>query len=82
MHPGSPWEVMSDGFYAVEFGRDKTAIQIPKGSLLMRLKSGDAERVRFSLDGRKYWAFATQFYSHCERMSNRTATSCGIAGLP
>jgi hypothetical protein len=75
MHPGCQWEVMSDGFYAVEFGRGRTvaAIHIPKGSILMVLKSGDPERpgaVRFSLAGRKYWTFTAQFHSHCELKSN------------
>jgi len=48
---------MSDGLYAVEFGRAEaaTAIHISEGTILLLLKSGDPERVRFSLAGRKYW---------------------------
>ncbi len=76
MHPGLQWKVMSDGFYAVEFGaKTATAKQILKGSILMVLKSGDPERVRFSLAGRKYWTFTAQFRSHCEPKSNRPAAS-------
>jgi len=74
LHPGSQWEVMSNGFYAVEFGRDKTAIQIPKGSLLMQLKCGDPDRVRFSFARRRYWTFTTQFHSCYESRSKRGGT--------
>jgi len=48
---------MADGLYAVEFGRAEAGncnTYFP-GTILLLLKSGDPERVRFSLAGRKYW---------------------------
>ena len=75
MHRGSHWEVMSDGFYAVESGKGKRAEAIPKGSILLVLKSGDPERIRFSIARKRYWAFRTQFHSHCELISNRPSPS-------
>ena len=70
MHRGPRWEVMSDGFYAVESETAK-AVAIPKGSILLMQKCADPERVRFSVSGKKYWAFRLQLDSHCELRSDR-----------